>query len=218
MATYDPPRDYERQPSWSPITPTSPTGQSTFPDKDTFDVHAFVDHELDGAKHPTKEVTPSGFTDRSSGRIYLGLNAGPNHPDHEVNHIWKQVKKTLRNQLKEELRTELQNEMREELKAEVRRELKDELRKQTPHHQRAREAQGMIKTEEAVSAQQPHMKRDLFDPFAPVALGPIKPGFEDDDARAIKELDEAMKEVDERMAKMEEERERREGFAGRLRG
>lgn len=198
MDTYDPLRDYDRQPSWSPITPTSPTGKLGFPEKNTFDVHAFVDHELAEDKLVKTDVGKLKALDGSKEQFIFKTTAGPAEPDHELLHIWAEVKKALRNQLKEELRTELQNEIREELKEEVRRELQIELLEQT------KEAQAIVKMEEGVTKQQ-QVDRELFDPFAPLVLGPIKPGLEDGDVRAIAELDKAMKEVDERMARMDEE-------------
>ncbi|MDI1488615.1 MAG: hypothetical protein OHK93_007890 [Ramalina farinacea] len=215
MDAYDPLRDYDTQPSWSPITPTSPTRKLEFPDQTAFDVHAFVDNghaeeklhasvgnALADEKPTTIDVSKLNTLDSSIEQIKSGIKAGPAEPDPELLHIWAEVRKALRNQLKEELRTELQNDTREELKEEVGRELQDELLKETQHRQSAGDIQGMVKLEEETQAQQ------LFDPFAPVLLGPIRPGFEDGDARAIAELNEAMKEVDERMARMDEERER----------
>ena len=180
-----------------------------FPDQITFDVHAFVDNKLAEEKPATKKLVKSNTFDSSIEQIESRTITGQAGLDHELKHIWAEVKKALRNQLKEELRTELQNELKEELKSEVRREQQDELLQQE------KEAQMMVEMEEAVTIQQ-HTKRELFDPFAPVALGPIKPGFEDGDARAIAELDDAMKEVDERMARMDEEREK--GFEEERRG
>ena len=206
MDAHDPLRDYETQPSWSPITPTSPARKLEFPDKDTFDVHAFVDNEPAEEKSATNPLVKPDSSDNSIEQIKKsGIEAGPAAPDYAaLRHIWKEVKKALRNQLKEELRAELHNGLREELAGKVRRELQLELEEQT------KETQGIVKMEEGKPAQQ------VSEPFAPVLLGPIKPGFEDGDARVIAELDEAMKEVDERMARMDEEREK--GFEEEMRG
>ena len=210
MDAYDPLRDYNRQPSWSPITPTSPTAKLEFPEKKIFDVSAFIGNELAEQKSATTDVKTIDNLDASKEQISSRTKAGPAEPDDELQRMWKQVKDALRMELKDELKAEMKNELREELKEEVRRELRDGLLKQTEEAQSKSEVQTIQKMEDGVTTQQ-HVSRGLFDPFAPALLGPIKPGCEDGDVRAIAELDEAMKQVDEMMAKMDEEVERKFG-------
>lgn len=207
MDTHDPQHDYDEQPSWSPITPTSPTAETEFPDKTAFDVHAFVEE-----KPATEDSSISNTMHGSSEQIIPGTKAGPTELDHKAEElrlkeskqvVKEETKETPLKDLSEEFKANTGIELKEELDEEGRRELKDELT-QAKEDQSESEGQAITQTVEGAETQHRTI-RELTDPFGQAVLGLMRLGFEFGDAWAISELDEAMKEMDEMMAKMDEE-------------